>query len=99
MLQEYITILKALTPTCANAKGLQDFIKTLEKTAKINPINGKVKIQILIDKSSLEVFGNGGEKVISTMIFPDEKATGITVFSEGGKSTLSSLKIWDLNRE
>ncbi|RQO72719.1 glycoside hydrolase [Pedobacter sp. KBW01] len=71
--------------------------KNIIQTAKINPVGSKVKIQILIDKSSLEVFGNSGEKVISTMIFPDEKAIGITAFSKDGKSTLSSLKIWDLS--
>jgi len=73
--------------------------KNIIQTAKLNAVGAKMKIQILIDKSSLEVFGNGGEKVISTMIFPDEKATGITAFSKDGKSTVSSLKIWDLSNK
>ncbi|WP_244155613.1 GH32 C-terminal domain-containing protein [Pedobacter terrae] len=39
-----------------------------------------------MDKSSLEVFGNGGEKVISTMIFPDEKAIGLQHFRKMEKA-------------
>lgn len=53
---------------------------------------GIVKLKVLIDKSSLEVFGNDGEKVISTMIYPDNEATGLSVFADG-KAILKSLKV------
>lgn len=57
--------------------------------------NGMVKLRILLDKSSLEVFGNGGEQVISTMIYPDVDATGLSAFSSG-KAVIKSLKIYFL---
>lgn len=59
--------------------------KDLILTAPIKPINGIVKICVLLDKSSLEVIGNDGEKVISTMIYPDTDATGFSAFSEGNR--------------
>jgi fructan beta-fructosidase len=55
-----------------------------------------VKIQVLVDGSSLEVFGNDGEKVISTMIYPDANATNLSVFAEGN-AVIKSLKISDFN--
>jgi fructan beta-fructosidase len=69
----------------------------LYQSAQLKPIDGTVRLQVLLDKSSLEVFGNNGEKVISTMVYPDKDATGITIFSEGS-TTIKQLKVWNLNR-
>jgi len=43
------------------------------------------------------VIGNGGEKVISTMIYPDADATGLSAFADG-TALLKSLKIWDMSK-
>ncbi|MEP6746673.1 MAG: glycoside hydrolase family 32 protein [Bacteroidota bacterium] len=56
-----------------------------------------IRLQILFDKSSLEVFCNNGEKVVTTYIFPGETATGLSVFAEHGSAIIKSLKIWDLS--
>ena len=55
-----------------------------------------IHMQILLDKSSLELFGNGGEEVITTQIFPTHTATGISAFSNKAGVRLTSLKIWSL---
>ena len=57
-----------------------------------------IRIQILLDKSSLEVFFNNGEKVVSGYIFPDKDANGLSVFSTGGAVVIKSLTIWDLSK-
>ena len=59
--------------------------------------NNKLHLQILVDQSSLEVFANHGEKVISTMIYPPEDATGISAFADNGDITIDHLKIWDMS--
>jgi levanase/fructan beta-fructosidase len=82
---------------CSGSESANKSTQNQIQTAPMKAANGVVKIQVLIDKSSLEVFGNDGEKVISTMIYPDTDATGLSAFSEG-KSELKSLKVWDLNR-
>ncbi len=82
------------TGTEANNKSPENLIQT----APMKTENGMVKIQVLLDKSSLEVFGNDGAKVISTMIYPDTDATGLSVFSDG-KAVIKSLKLWDLNHK
>lgn len=93
----YDTGKKELYLDCTTAeKGNKDAANLLQY-APLKPVNGVVSIQILLDKSSLEIFGNDGERVISTMVYPDKEATGISVFSEG-KSTINTLKIWDLHK-
>jgi len=72
--------------------------RNLMQRAPMKPIDGVVKIQVLVDNSSLEVFGNDGEKVISTMIYPDINATNLSVFAEG-KAKIKEIKIWDINQK
>lgn len=48
-----------------------------EREVNIDLINDKLKLQIFSDKSSLEIFINNGQRVISTRIYPTAQATGI----------------------
>ena len=66
------------------------------QTAPMKAVNGVVRIKVLLDNSSLEVFGNDGEKVISTMIYPDKNAHGLSVFSEE-EAIIKDLRIWFFN--
>lgn len=64
----------------------------------IQPVNNRIRLQVLLDKSSVEVFVNDGEKVLTTLIFPDKAATGFSVFAENGEVKLNGLKAWDLGK-
>ncbi len=63
--------------------------------APMKLLNGMVKIQLLVDRNSVEVFGNDGEKVITTEIYPDTKSTGVSVF---GDHVDVSLKLWRMDK-
>lgn len=63
---------------------------------KVSPTNHQLRLQVLFDKSSLEVFVNNGEKVLTTLVFPDKEATGFAAFAENGSAVLTTLKVWDL---
>ena len=64
--------------------------------APLQAMNGKVKLRILVDWSSVEVFGGSGEAVITDQIFPDPSSTGVDVFAEGGAATLDRVQAWQL---
>lgn len=78
--------------------GVGDFSSTFPgvQTAPLKPKNGKVKLRILVDWSSVEVFGGNGEAVITDQIFPDPSSTGVEVFAEGGTATLDHMQAWQL---
>ncbi|NGO46722.1 GH32 C-terminal domain-containing protein [Streptomyces ureilyticus] len=78
--------------------GVGDFNSTFPgvQTAPLKAKNGKVKLRILVDWSSVEVFGGNGEAVITDQIFPDPASTGVEVFAEGGTATLDHLRAWQL---
>ena len=55
--------------------------------------NGKVELRILVDWSSVEVFADRGQTVITDQIFPSDGSEGIELFADGGSARLDSLKI------
>jgi len=64
----------------------------------VKPVNGKLKLQVLLDKSSLEVFANDGEKVLTTYIFPQKNAIKVVAFAEGGNVKVESLRMFDFSK-
>ena len=56
----------------------------------------KLNLRIFIDKSSVEVFVNDGEQVMTGRVYPNENATKIYLFANN-QIEVTSLKKWDLN--
>ncbi|GAB3893570.1 glycoside hydrolase family 32 protein [Spirosoma agri] len=65
-------------------------------TAPLKPQNGRISLQIWVDRSSVEVFGNNGEVTLTNQIFPKPNSRGIEFFGSGLRSVLirSVEPIW-----
>jgi len=55
-----------------------------------------VRLHIFVDRSSVEVFGNGGETVISETIFPKASSDGIELYSRDGRARVVKMDVWNL---
>ncbi|OMF35870.1 sucrose-6-phosphate hydrolase [Paenibacillus sp. FSL H8-0548] len=66
-----------------------------ERRAKVALKDGLLALNIFVDKSSVEVFIQGGEKVMTGRIYPGTHSLGIQAYSEGACSMLS-FKKWDM---
>lgn len=55
-----------------------------------------IKLHLFIDRSSVELFINNGETVMTTRIYPDAQSTGIELFSDGGEVQLVKFNSWNL---
>ncbi len=73
--------------------------RKLKQTIDIKSNSNTIKLTILLDKSSLEVFVNDGEAALTTYIYPGEQADKIAAFANGGSAEIKSLKIWDLSKD
>lgn len=51
--------------------------------------NGKVKMHIFMDKSSVEIFINDGEETFTSRIYPSKDSKDIVFYSKGGEVRLS----------
>jgi beta-fructofuranosidase/levanase len=63
-------------------------------TAPLKPdANGRIKLRVVVDSSSVEVFAGDGEAVLTAQIFPAATSDGIALFAKDGKATLDSITI------
>lgn len=60
----------------------------------ISPIYGgaeQISLRILVDTSSIEVFGNDGKFTMTNLVFPEESFNNIRFFSKGGSYVVESF--------
>jgi sucrose-6-phosphate hydrolase SacC (GH32 family) len=65
------------------------------KSAPLPPNGGRVKLRILLDRSSVEIFGNDGEVVMPFCFLPDDRS-GLELFAVGGAARIASLSLYPL---
>jgi fructan beta-fructosidase len=58
--------------------------------------DGKLPLRILVDGGSVTVFAGQGEAVLTDLVFPDRKANGVALFSEGGTAGVTDLSVWSM---
>lgn len=58
--------------------------------------NGRIRLRILVDEASVEVFANGGKAVFSDVIFPDPASRAMSFYTKGGNVKVVSLKAYKL---
>ena len=71
-------------------------VTCLNKTAPLKSINHRVTLRLLADRTSLEVFGNGGQVALTSCFLPRAKEQGLTVYTEGGSVKLVALTVHSL---
>ena len=59
--------------------------------------NASIKLHVFVDRSSVEVFANDGERVLSERIYPPPGSDGIELYAHGTGGRVVSLTIWELN--
>jgi sucrose-6-phosphate hydrolase SacC (GH32 family) len=61
--------------------------------APLAPRDGLVRLEVLVDAASVEVFGGAGEVTISDQVFPAPESRAVAVFAERGTAHLRRLTV------
>jgi sucrose-6-phosphate hydrolase SacC (GH32 family) len=75
---------------------LDHSLSCLGGTVSLKPEKGQIKLQILVDRTSLEIFGNDGTAVISSCFLPLDENKELATASEGGSIKIISTSIYSL---
>jgi fructan beta-fructosidase len=59
----------------------------------LKPVGGKVRLRLLLDRGSLEVFGNDGRAAVSLGFIPRRGDRAVAFFSRGGSVQVNSLVV------
>jgi sucrose-6-phosphate hydrolase SacC (GH32 family) len=89
-----------------SSSGIVDFDPsfTTRHSAPLPSTNGRVTLHVLVDASSVEVFGAdgnarfdlGAEAVLTDLIYPASSSDGVSLFAVGGTANLRALRAWPL---
>jgi beta-fructofuranosidase len=66
-----------------------------EYRARVAALDGVLRLRIILDRSSAEVFAQGGSTVMSATVYPGEGSDGLEFFSEGGAAGLG-CRAWPI---
>lgn len=66
-----------------------------EREVKLNPAR-EINLRIFLDRSSIEIFANDGEAVMSTRVYPKSTSTGISFIPQGGEINLRNVTFYKL---
>lgn len=64
--------------------------------APLKPVNGRVVIQIVVDRPMMEICGNNGRIYITAARETRGDVSAVNVFTQGGQATLRSLDVHEL---
>jgi sucrose-6-phosphate hydrolase SacC (GH32 family) len=73
----------------------KDFAAT-RQTAPLFVQRGRVRLRVLVDWSSVEVFADDGRVVLTEQIFPAPESAGVGLYAKGGTARLASLDAWPI---
>lgn len=57
------------------------------------PHNGRIRLQVFLDRGSIEVFGNDGRTAMSVVSIAEKRQPAIGVSSRGGATPVHSLVV------
>ena len=62
----------------------------------LRPVEGKIRLELLVDRASIELFGNSGETYLVAGMIPPDDNTSLELISKGGTATVTSLEVYEL---
>jgi fructan beta-fructosidase len=69
-------------------------LSCLGRGAPMAPESGRIRIEILVDRASIEVFGNGGKVALTSCFVPSAGNDGLEVFATGASARLVSMEAY-----
>jgi sucrose-6-phosphate hydrolase SacC (GH32 family) len=71
-------------------------ISHLDATAPMKPQDGKIQLEVLVDRRCIEIFGNKGRVYMPMWSeMPDDDKT-LKLYSKGGAAKIETLKVYEL---
>ncbi len=68
-----------------------------KKTASLQPVDGKISIELLVDRTSIEIFGNDGRVYMPIGVILADNSKSLEIFTKGGNAEVKSLEVYELH--
>ena len=91
------------TVTCLQMRGFSitydadaESLSSCGTETRLSPIDGGVRLRILLDRTSNEVYANDGRVYLPRVIFPEHDARSISITCTGATTTAACLRVHEL---
>ena len=75
----------------------ENLIVCKNKKAELKPVDGKIGLEILVDRNSVEIFANNGSMYMPIgQILPEDNKS-IELFTKSGKTQVENIEVYELN--
>jgi sucrose-6-phosphate hydrolase SacC (GH32 family) len=74
----------------------RETLSVLGSTVPLPLIDNHIKMEILIDRASIEIYANDGQAVISNCFTPSEKADDFVLFTNGGELEVIKMEAYKI---
>jgi fructan beta-fructosidase len=75
---------------------LHNTLSCFTASAPLEPQNGKIKLELLVDRTSIEVYANDGLLYMPVGVIPSDQLHSLDVFTRGADTKLTSLEVYEL---
>ncbi|MCA8836694.1 MAG: glycoside hydrolase family 32 protein [Proteobacteria bacterium] len=59
--------------------------------------DGRIRLRVFVDQSSVEVFANDGDVSMTSVMFPAANSTGLSLFSRDTENSELTISAWELD--
>jgi levanase/fructan beta-fructosidase len=71
-------------------------LNCLGQTVDLEPEDGKIRLEILVDRTSVEIFGNDGKMVMTNCFNPEPDAYQLVLYNTGGELFIEKLEVYPM---
>ncbi len=66
------------------------------KTAALKIVDGRIRLELLVDRTSIEIFGNEGRMYMPMGVILADNSRTLEIFTKGGSTEVESLDVYEL---
>ncbi|MHC4679481.1 MAG: glycoside hydrolase family 32 protein [Planctomycetota bacterium] len=67
------------------------------KKAPLSPMDGKIRLELLVDRTSIEIFGNDGRVYMPMGVLLADNSKALEIFTKRGNTVVESLEVFELD--
>ena len=68
-----------------------------DNKASLKPVNGMIQLELLVDRTSIEIFANGGRVYMPVGVILTDNSKTLEIFTQGGNAEAKFLEVYELN--
>ena len=67
-----------------------------EKKAALKPVDGRIRLRLMVDRTSIDIFGNDGRLYLSMGVIAPQDDLALEIYAKGGSAKIGALEVHEL---